>query len=178
MKYALWTLAVIVGLVVIVVIIGALLPQKHAAARYISLHQKPDPVFALISDVQAGASWRPDVLAVDMLPDVDGHTRFRERMKHAAITMEVIESRPPRRLVTFIADNKLPFGGIWIFDVTPTQDGCEVNITEGEVYNPVFRFVSRFVLGYNGTMDKYLRNLAHKFGENAQPQDGTAGAQL
>ena len=59
MKYALWTLAVIVGLVVIVVIIGALLPQKHAAARYISLHQKPDPVFALISDVQAGASWRP-----------------------------------------------------------------------------------------------------------------------
>jgi hypothetical protein len=91
----------------------------------------------------------------------------------------VIESRPPRRLVTFIADNKLPFGGIWIFDVTPTQDGCEVNITErGEVYNPAFRFVSRFVLGYNGTMDKYLRNLAHKFGENAQPQDGTAGAQL
>jgi hypothetical protein len=67
---------------------------------------------------------------------------------------------------------------VWIMDISPAPDGCRLNITErGEVYNPFFRFVSRFVLGYTNTMDTYLRNVAHKFGETAEPQDGTAAAQ-
>jgi len=176
-KYGLWTLAVIVGLIVIVIIIGALLPEKHVVARYISLHQKPEQVFALVSDVQIGASWRPEVQSVDILPSSDGHVHFRETMKHGSITMLVLETRPPERLITQIAKG-LPFGGVWIMDVSPAPNGCRLNITErGEVYNPFFRFVSRFVLGYTNTMDTYLRNVAHKFGETAQPQDGTAAAQ-
>jgi hypothetical protein len=35
-----------------------------------------------------------------------------------------------------------------------------LRITEdGEVYNPVFRFVSRFVMGHTATMDKYLADV-------------------
>jgi hypothetical protein len=35
-----------------------------------------------------------------------------------------------------------------------------LRITEqGEVYNPVFRFVSRFVIGQNRTIETYLRDL-------------------
>jgi len=174
MKYARWPLAVIAVLVVVVVIVGSLLPQKHEAVCYISLHQKPEAVFALISDVQAGASWRPDVQAVEILPSTDGHVHFREKMKHGAITMQVLEARPPEQLITQIADKSLPFGGVWIMDISPTPDGCRLSIVErGEIYNPIFRFVSRFVLGYTNTMDTYLRNVAHKFGENAEPQDGT-----
>ena len=30
---------------------------------------------------------------------------------------------------------------------------------DGEVYNVIFRFMSRFVLGHYATMDGYLRNL-------------------
>jgi hypothetical protein len=177
-KYALWTLAVIAGVAIVVVIFGSLLPKNHVAARYILVHQKPEQVFALISDVQSGASWRSEVQAVEILPSTDGHVRFREKMKHGAITMEVLEARPPERLVTQIADKSLPFGGIWIMDISPAPDGCRMNITErGEVSNPIFRFVSRFVLGYTNTMDTYLRNVAHKFGENAEPQDGAAATQ-
>ena len=33
-------------------------------------------------------------------------------------------------------------------------------ITEnGEVYNPLFRFMSRFVFGHTATIDKYLEDL-------------------
>jgi len=32
-KYVLWALAVIAGLIVVVMIVGALLPEKHLAAR-------------------------------------------------------------------------------------------------------------------------------------------------
>ena len=41
--------------------------------------------------------------------------------------------------------------------------GTRVSITErGEVYNPIFRFLSRFVFGHTGTMETYLRDLARK----------------
>ncbi len=45
---------------------------------------------------------------------------------------------------------------------------------QGEIYNPVFRFVSRFILGYTRTIDTYLRNVSRKFDENSLRQDGQA----
>jgi hypothetical protein len=44
-----------------------------------------------------------------------------------------------------------------------------VQITEdGEVYNPVFRFVSRFILGHTRTMDFYLRALGNATGQGIE----------
>jgi hypothetical protein len=41
-----------------------------------------------------------------------------------------------------------------------------VTITEsGEIYNPVFRFMARFVFGYDSTMAGYLGALSRKFGQ-------------
>jgi hypothetical protein len=57
--------------------------------------------------------------------------------------------------------------------VSPETNGSRLNITErGEIYNPVFRFVSRFILGYTGTLDTYLKDVARKFGENSPPVAG------
>lgn len=100
------------------------------------------------------------------------------------MTYEVLESNPRqslatrvlagRVLVTRIEGKNLPFGGEWIFELSPAPEGCRLNITErGEIYNPVFRFISRFVLGYNGTLDNYLRSVALKFAENTTPAQGT-----
>ena len=36
---------------------------------------------------------------------------------------------------------------------------------DGGIYNPLFRFLARFVFGYSGTIDTYLKSLAKKFGE-------------
>jgi hypothetical protein len=48
-------------------------------------------------------------------------------------------------------------------------DGATLRITEnGFVTNPVFRVVSRFLLGYTSEIEKYLRSLAKKFGEAPQ----------
>ena len=36
----------------------------------------------------------------------------------------------------------------------------KVTITEnGEVYNPIFRFVSKFIIGYSATANRYLADL-------------------
>lgn len=40
-------------------------------------------------------------------------------------------------------------------------------ITEdGEVYNPLFRFVSRFLMGYDSTIDTFLRDIAKRVGQS------------
>ena len=80
--------------------------------------------------------------------------------KNDRITFVVETSEPPRRLVTRIADPKLPFGGTWTYALTPASGGTTLVITEnGEIYNPIFRVMARFVFGYESTMTSYLTNL-------------------
>ncbi len=76
---------------------------------------------------------------------------------------EAVESTPPRHLITRIADPKLPFGGTWTYEIVPAGNSCTLTITEnGKVYNPLFRFVSRFLIGQTATMDGYLKALSTK----------------
>ncbi len=46
-------------------------------------------------------------------------------------------------------------------ELAAAAGGTRVRVTEdGEVYNPLFRFVSRFIMGHTATMDRYLDDLA------------------
>jgi uncharacterized protein YndB with AHSA1/START domain len=111
-------------------------------------------------------TWRPDVTSYQELPPHEGHRMWRETDKHGqTISFEAVESVPPRRLVTKIADTKLPFGGTWVYEIVPAGDSCTLTITEnGEVYNPLFRFMSRFIIGQTATIDRYLDALKAKLG--------------
>jgi hypothetical protein len=80
------------------------------------------------------------------------------------LTYERVETSAPKRIVNRIADPKLPFGGSWIYEIAPIGTGTELTITEnGEVYNPLFRFVSRFIMGHTATIEKYQRDLLAHF---------------
>jgi uncharacterized protein YndB with AHSA1/START domain len=160
-------LVVLVGLVAA---IGAALPRGHVATRTASFRQPPEAIFGAITDFTHAAAWRGDLERVELLESGSGLPRFREHGAHGAITMEVTELVPPRRLVVRIADPGLPFGGRWIYQVEPAAEGARLSITEeGEVYNPIFRFVSRFVFGHHKTLEDYLRALGRKFGEEVAP---------
>ena len=141
----------------IVVMIGAMLPKEHVASRSILLHASPNEVFSLI----AGPSdWRGLKYEVLTQPPL----KWRETDSSGTITYERVETIAPRRIVNRIADPKLPFGGSWTYEVAPSGDGTELTITEnGEVYNPLFRFVSRFIMGHSATIEKYQHDLAARF---------------
>ena len=48
--------------------------------------------------------------------------------------------------------------------MTPDQSGSLVRITEdGEIYNPLFRFMARFIFGHEGTIASYLLDLDKRF---------------
>lgn len=154
------------GLLAAIALVGAGLPVKHTAARSATFKASPPQLW----DVIAGPpTWRPDVTRYQELPPRDGHRVWVEYGKGGSkMTYEEVESDPPRRLVTRIADPHLPFGGTWTYDVQPAADGgSTLTITEdGEVYNPIFRFISRYVMGYTATMDRYLQALPGRVSPN------------
>jgi uncharacterized protein YndB with AHSA1/START domain len=169
-KWLLLVALALVAVVVIITVVGYLLPQGHVAARTARFRQPPEPLFDAISDVARAATWRTDVKQVEMLPPVDGRVRFREVRGMGGVTMEVAEAARPSRMVTRIADPDQPFGGTWTFELMPEGSGTRLTITErGEVYNPIFRALGRFVFGYTSTMDAYLKALGARFGETVTP---------
>jgi hypothetical protein len=101
---------------------------------------------------------------VELLPPIDGKPAFREHGSNGPIPFVVDEDVAPSRLVTRIADDKLPFGGRWVITVAPEGAGSRVTVTEeGVVKNPVFRFLSRTVFSLVKTQERWLQNLAAHF---------------
>jgi hypothetical protein len=167
MKIALIVLATLLGLVVLVALVGWSLPVKHRASRQASFTASPDAVYAVISAPRDFPSWRSKVKSVEMLPDNEHHLSFREVGDDGSILYVVDEAIPSRRLVTRIADRSLPFGGTWTYELTPAGTGTTLRITEdGEVYNVIFRIVSKFVFGHDATIDAYLRDLGRRLGQD------------
>ncbi len=169
MKWVWITLASIAAIIALVAIVGALLPVAHAAARRLHLKQSAAAVFAAITDVPAMPQWR-DLKSVEMLPPRGGKRCYREVSGFGPMDLLVEIEEPGRKVVTRIVTAGSPFGGTWTFRLEPEGDGTSITITEnGEVYNVFFRALARFVFGHTSTIDGYLRALAAKFGEVAEP---------
>jgi hypothetical protein len=131
--------AALAVLVLVVWVTGLLLPVAHVASRTATFSAPTDAVYRTIADRDRYVEWWDD----------DTPTR-------------VVDSDPPTRFVTRIADG-LPFGGTWTFEVAPEGSGSRLTITErGEVYNPIYRVMSRYVFGQTATMDRFLGALARR----------------
>lgn len=171
MKWILIVLGVVVGLILFIGIVGMLIPKSHVASRKARFNQTPEIVFDAITEFQGQTAWRTGLAKVERLPDRDGKAVWRETNRRTGpLTMMILTSDPPYRMVSQIVDNK-SFGGSWTYELAPTEGGCELTITEsGEIYNPIFRVFARFVFGYTATMETYLRQLGTKFDEVAEPE--------
>lgn len=161
MRALVYVVAGVAGLVAVMAAIGWVLPVGHVASRSALVPEAPAAVFARIAAVAAYPSWWSAVAQVDALPPVDGRPRFREHLSSGAVVFEIVEAAPPVRFVSRIADPEQPFGGTWTFELAPDGDGTRVTITEhGEVYHPIYRFLSRFVFSPTSTIDSCLAALA------------------
>jgi uncharacterized protein YndB with AHSA1/START domain len=162
MKVVLFVLLGLALLVGIVAGVGALVPVGHTASSSVHLEAPPEAVWKTLTQPGDFPAWRSGLKGVEILAteplrwvEVDSHN---ERL-----TIEVTESEPPRRLKTTIADKSLPFGGSWVFELSPKNGGTDLTITEqGEIYSVFFRFMSRFVFGYTATMERYAEDLSRR----------------
>jgi hypothetical protein len=137
-------IAIVAGGVVLVVAgivaAGSMLPRNHKASRTLRLERPPADVW-------------PVLIAATEASDVP---------------VDVLERDPPRRLVTRVTEREKNFGGTWTIAIASVAAGSQVTITEdGWVANPIFRFVSRFVIGHHATMDGILKKVAADLNEEA-----------
>ena len=140
MRIAIWIVVSLIAIVGTIALIGYFLPVSHHASRSAEFNKPPEVVFALIADPASYRGWW------------DG----------ADVKSEVVERVPPSKLVTKIV-GETQFGGTWTFEITPTPAGARMTITErGEIYNPIFRALAKYVFGYTGTMESCLAAAQNK----------------
>lgn len=183
MRAVLIAIVALVGLVAVLVAWGWLLPVGHVATVRARFARPPAELYRAIVDVAGAAAWRSGLRRVEVLSAPGAPLQWRETGKNGTISFVAEEAIPPRRFVSRIADPKLPFGGRWILEIRPAGEGSELTVTEaGEVYNPVFRFMSRYAFGYYGSLEQYTRDLGAHLGEAVTPErvpatsHGTAAA--
>ena len=169
MKWFLIVVGVIAALIAVVAIIGSLMPKGHSASRTTVINKPPEVLWQTMTDCASFPQWRADVKSVEVISDRDGHRVWREDGKNGKVTLETVEANPPSRLVLGIADPDLPFGGTWTYDLQASGSGSRVTITEdGEVYNPIFRFMSRVFFSPTASIETYLKALGKKYGEDVK----------
>lgn len=106
---------------------------------------------------------------IERLPDREGRAVWVEEGRSGRITLATERSEPPRLLVLAVADPDLPFGGTWTYEIAPAPGGSTLTITEnGEIYNPLFRFMARYIFGYEGTISTYMAALEKHVGAAIQ----------
>ena len=170
MRILLMLSACIILLMLAVLVTGALLPKRHVVKRNASYRVSPDVLFQLLAGPQ---NWRPDVLRSENVPDASGRELMRETDQSGnTITYELLDSVPSKTLTRRISTPNLPYSGSWTFLLENNNGVTTVWITEdGEVYNPLFRFVSKFILGQTRTIDEYLRALGKATGQAVEIKD-------
>lgn len=168
LKWSLYVAAGLIGLVAVIALVGVFLPKGHRASRTMVYNAPPAAVYAAITDFAKFPEWRSGVKRVELLPSADGRTRFREEGPHGPMIYRVESQEADSRLVTRIDDPSQPFGGTWSFDVKPAQGGTALTITEdGEIYNPIFRVMSKMFFSPYDTIDTYQADLKKRLMERA-----------
>jgi uncharacterized protein YndB with AHSA1/START domain len=164
MKWLIMLALALAVIIAIAAIVGWLLPRQHRVSREQFLPVPPEAVWTAITGIETFPHWRRDVTRVRVLPDREGRRCWVEEGRSGKMTFVTEESDAPRRLVVRIADPDLPFGGTWTYDIAGVSGGSRITISEdGEIYNPIFRVVARFIIGYEGTIRSYLEALDGKF---------------
>jgi len=159
MRWMLYAGLVLVTIAAIVAVAGAMLPKQHTASRTARVALPPEALYAVLADVSHYPSWR-DLKSLERLPDKNGMPAWIEDTNGMKIPMRFERMEPPSLLVGRIDSAELAFGGTWTYRIAAAPGGSDLTITEdGEVYNVIFRFMSRFVFGYHATMDGFLRSL-------------------
>ena len=137
------------------------------AVRWIDL-ERPDIVLADVSmpqvdgygvssHVKQSSSLRsiPVLLLTGAFEPVD-----EERAKASGCDGVLVKPFEPKQLVTRVKESERHFGGTWTIAIAPVEGGSTLTITEdGWVANPVFRFISRYIIGQTATMDGLIKNV-------------------
>lgn len=157
MRIVAYLVVLCVAAVIIAYVIGRSLPVTHLASRGERFGAPRHEVWRLVSDVANYPSWRPGLVRVELLPEVEGRLAWREVGRRSSVEFVAEEAVPPERFVARITSTGLAYGGSWRFELSPEAGGTRLTIVEeGELYNPILRFLVKYVVGETATIEQVL----------------------
>jgi len=166
MKIAIVIMGVLVVSVAVVYMIGLLMPVKHHASVSRQFPVEKNILWQILTDYRRHANWRRDIVACDKVSEADTINEvWQESDSHGNViryeSRDVVKEQTLKRV---IISKHLAFGGSWTFDLaqhqTYPQALSTLTITEnGEVYNPMFRFIGKYVFGFDTSMRRFLEDL-------------------
>lgn len=172
MKKAFRWIGTVLGLLVFVVLVligvGTALPVHHRSTCSADIAMPVDKIWETVYDVQ-GSTWRSNISRVDFpTPGAAVGDKWVEVDRSGnSVEYQRVSAERDRRLVVRVVDQAAPFGGSWTYQFSPLPGGTRLSIVEdGEIYNPIFRLVSRYVTGYSATMHSYLTDLGKHFNQS------------
>ncbi|MGL1921262.1 MAG: SRPBCC family protein [Hyphomicrobiales bacterium] len=161
MAYLYYGLGIIAILVGIILVMGAALPVKHVASRDVILNADMARVWELITNYSDMPKWRKELLKVERVTAANGTEIWQEfENESESFDFETVSQIEGIKLVRKIVGDRTDFGGTWTFALETEGAKTKLTITEnGEVYNILFRFVSKFIMGHYSSMNKYISQL-------------------
>lgn len=162
--------ALLVALSLGLVLVGAFLPREHQAASEVVIDRPPDELWALLRDFARTPQWWPDVERSARVASDAGPERWQQVVNDFTMEFDVVAEDPPSRLVTrVVAVTGSPFGGQWIYELTPRGTGTRVRVTENGWIRPwPFRTVA-LLYGHHRSIESCLVSLGRHFGQTVTP---------
>jgi hypothetical protein len=170
MKILLRTVLSVIGVVAFVALaafaLGATMPIDHSVSVSGEVAAPPAKVFALITDIAAGASWRPEVKSVAVLPKDNTRDAWiedlgsGEKMKFLALT--TVPPDATGHALRKVETKDPSYGGTWTYDLSPgvSPDTTTLKITEdGYINPPIYRFMMKYVFGPTKNLDDYMKHI-------------------
>lgn len=180
MGWLLWTVAGIVGLLVlaglVLWLLGRGLPPGHVVSATLRLGRPVEEVWGVLADTAGVPAWDKGVDRVERLPDREGRETWRWTMGRNSMVLETTRSEAPRLLVRTIADEAKFFSGDWTYELSPVGNGCTVELTEhGRVHVAIPRAMMRYLPAVADPamyLKRHLERLAGRFGEAPRVEVG------
>jgi hypothetical protein len=167
MKWIFISLGILIVLIAIVYLIGLLMNVKHEATIQREFKKiGMDEILSVITDYKGYANWRSGIKELT----IDSVNHWTEKNSHGDKVSYRLEMGDEKgKLITRILNKDLAYGGFWEFTFTSIDDGCSIKIVEnGEVYNPLFRFMAKYIFGHETTLKNYMNDLEEKLNSKTE----------
>ena len=170
MKILLRIVVAVFGLVPLVALgafaLGAIMPVDHSISVTGEVAAPPAQVFALITNISSGPTWRPEVQSVEVLPKDNARDAWVEDLGHGAkrkfLAITTVPPDATGHAVRKVKFDDASYGGTWTYELSPgaTANTTTLKITEdGYINPPIYRFMMKYVFGPTKNLDDYMKHI-------------------
>ncbi len=168
-------LAGIALLIVAVVVIGLLMPERYAGRSQIVYAKSAEDVWGALLDYDRHPMTGKMKKSVQTLPAENSLPVWIEDMGHGEpITVKTVKAERPRHMVREMTSKAVPMTSRWEYTLEPAGEGCKLTIKgqttirRGTWHVPIFRVMMVLGGGVKKGLDNQMDMIAETLGVEAQ----------